>query len=157
MSENPPYIGDGKSTPFAHYKVTDKAPNGESGGGYALDAKRVEEVVDQVTEHVRSQHAKCDETIAAYRKANEALRAEGKAVQRELDGIKMQMGFNNLTREQSRQLLDFFMYRLGSTRKTLADLRDELAATLPGAYNAWYGSDVVKVVSVNDPTREWKA
>lgn len=66
-------------------------------------------------------------------------------------------GFDNLTREQSRQLLEFFMYRLGSTSRTLAELRDELAASLPQCYNAWYGRDVVKVVSATDPTREWKA
>lgn len=62
-------------------------------------------------------------------------------------------GFDGLTREQSRQLLEFFMYRLGGQ---LCDLREQIAATLPQAYNAWYGRDVVKVVSATDPTREFK-
>jgi hypothetical protein len=58
-------------------------------------------------------------------------------------------GFDALTREQSKQMLEFFMHRVSPEQ------REELAGTLPAAYNAWCGSQVVKVVSVSDPERVW--
>jgi hypothetical protein len=61
-------------------------------------------------------------------------------------------GFDGCTREQQKQLLEFFMYRLGGQK---CDLREELAANLPTAYNAWCGRDIVSVVSTSDPQRKW--
>jgi hypothetical protein len=60
-------------------------------------------------------------------------------------------GFEAITREQSKQLLEWFMYRVKS------DQRQALAATLPAAYNAWCGYEVVQVVSVDDAARVWAA
>lgn len=56
-------------------------------------------------------------------------------------------GFDALTREQQKQMLEFFMYRLGGSK---CDLRSELAASLPVAYNAWCGSEIVSVVSTSE-------
>lgn len=61
-------------------------------------------------------------------------------------------GFEGCTYEQQKQLLEFFFYRLGGAK---CNLREELAATLPAAYNAWCGRDVVQVVSVKEPERVW--
>lgn len=61
-------------------------------------------------------------------------------------------GFEALSREQSKQMLEWFMYRLGGLK---CDLSQELAATLPAAYNAWCGRQVVSVVSTDDPERVW--
>lgn len=63
-------------------------------------------------------------------------------------------GFDNLSREQAKQLLEFFMYRLGGKK---CDLREELAASLPVAYNAWHGRDIVQVVSASNTERVWSA
>lgn len=59
-------------------------------------------------------------------------------------------GFEALTWEQQKQMLEWFMYHLSQEQ------REELAGTLPAAYNAWCGSQVVKVVSVKDPERVWR-
>ena len=58
-------------------------------------------------------------------------------------------GFGALTYEQQKQMLEWFMYRLGPEQ------REDLAGSLPAAYNAWCGDQVVKVVSVKDPERTW--
>lgn len=60
-------------------------------------------------------------------------------------------GFEAVTREQSKQLLEWFMYRVKSEQ------REQLAAALPQAYNAWVGRDVVSVVSTDDRERVWSA
>jgi hypothetical protein len=60
-------------------------------------------------------------------------------------------GFEALTREQQKQMLEWFMYRLGADPQ-----REDLAGALPAAYNAWCGSEIVKVVSVKDPERVWR-
>lgn len=59
-------------------------------------------------------------------------------------------GFEALTREQQKQMLEWFMHRIKFEQ------REELAGSLPAAYNAWCGSEVVKVVSVKDPERVWR-
>ena len=59
-------------------------------------------------------------------------------------------GFDGMTREQQEQMLAWFMHRVGP------DQREELAGTLPAAYNAWCGSQVVQVVSVSDTSRVWR-
>lgn len=50
--------------------------------------------------------------------------------------------FDNCTREQQKQLLDWFFYRVKPGQ------RWELMQDLPSAYNAYVGQDVVQVVSV---------
>lgn len=59
-------------------------------------------------------------------------------------------GFDALTREQQKQMLEWFMYRIKPEQ------REDLAGSLPAAYNAWCGSEILKVVSVKDPERVWR-
>jgi hypothetical protein len=49
------------------------------------------------------------------------------------------MNTHNLTSQQKEQLLDFFAYYLP------LELRWRLMAELPRAYNAWCGTEVVRV------------
>jgi hypothetical protein len=58
-------------------------------------------------------------------------------------------GFDAMSHEQQKQMLEFFMYRLQPEQ------REELAASLPAAYNAYCGSQIVTVVSTKDYTRSW--
>lgn len=67
-------------------------------------------------------------------------------------------GFDALTHEQSKQMLEWFMHRVDP------DQREELAATLPAAYNAWCGRQIVHVVSgiadngtIDEPLRVWSS
>jgi hypothetical protein len=94
---------------------------------------------DQLTE--AELHTKCDADITRLGRENDELRAK----------LARQEGFEALTYEQSKQMLEFFMYRAKH------DLREKLAATLPQAYNAWCGRNIVEVVSVDNHTRQWRA
>ena len=51
-------------------------------------------------------------------------------------------GFENISREQSQQLLNWFFHR------ATVEQRRALAGALPQAYNAWVGADVA-TVSIN--------
>jgi hypothetical protein len=54
------------------------------------------------------------------------------------------MRISNLTAQQKDQLLEFFAYYLPQ------DLRWRLMAELPRAYNAWCGTEVVRVHRTSD-------
>lgn len=55
----------------------------------------------------------------------------------------MSKGFDNCTREQQQQLLNWFFYRV------MPEQRMTLARDLPQAYNAYVGRTVVTVVPTN--------
>jgi hypothetical protein len=57
-----------------------------------------------------------------------------------------------MSHEQRSQLIEFLMYRIDP------DTRETLAATLPVAYNAYVGREIVTVVSAADgagASRKW--
>jgi hypothetical protein len=51
-------------------------------------------------------------------------------------------GFDNLTREQQKQLLEWFFHRVQPGQRCL------LMQDLPAAYNAYHGDEIVQVVNV---------
>lgn len=59
-------------------------------------------------------------------------------------------GSGNLTTEQKDQLIEWFFHRINP------DQREELAGSLPAAYNAYNGREVVQVTSVDNPERVWR-